>query len=245
MTHNWAAGLGTCFCLADTEPANHYETPLDIDEHSKERTLSMLAFRYVRLILTAALFALMLTALDHAMRLDVAANTQQQERQLEISMPKHVPLEIKLRKENEGAFKDLANENWARDFELEVTNTGDKPIYSLAFMIYLDVNAAAGFRILTPVSFGRVELSDHRVRAEADDLPIKAGESWTLRIDPGQGEVWARARRDEDRPLPKNARLQFKNLSFGDGTGLMGTAGTPVPKKSSQAWTQSQRPGPD
>src|SRR2546423_609332 len=54
----------------------------------------------------------------------------QNERQLENLIPKHVPLDVKLTKEKEKAFKDLKNENWARDFELEITNTGEKPIYT-------------------------------------------------------------------------------------------------------------------
>ena len=193
--------------------------------------------QYIRLFLAATIFVFTLLALtltyDSTMR-DVAAKRQQDERQLEISMPKHVPLRIKIKAEKEKGFKDLTNEDWARDFELEVTNTSDKPIYSVSFMIFLDVKAAAGFQVVTPVTYGRVELSDHRVRTTADDISIKPGESWALKIDPGQVEVWEKARREEGRPHPKKVQVRFQNLSFGDGTGLMGPAGTPVPRKISQ-----------
>src|ERR1041385_3770551 len=58
-------------------------------------------------------------------------NAQQQERQIENLIPKHVPIEVKLTKEKEKNWKDLKNENCARDFELDITNRGDKPIYAL------------------------------------------------------------------------------------------------------------------
>jgi len=181
----------------------------------------------------SAALLLALTLTDNAGLSNASAKLPQEERQLEISMLKHVPLRIEITEEKGKKFKDLNNENWARDFELQVTNTGDKPIYSLSFMLFLDVKATKGFQILTPVAYGRVELSDHRVRATADDVSIKPGESWALQIDPGQVEVWEKARREEGRPLPKKVRVEFHNLSFGDGTGLMGPAGTPVPRKIS------------
>ena len=72
---------------------------------------------------------------------------QENERQLEDSIPKHVPLKVKVKKEKEAGFKDLKNEQWAREFELEVTNTGTKPIkhviFSCAFIL-LDANAHQG-----------------------------------------------------------------------------------------------------
>jgi hypothetical protein len=52
-----------------------------------------------------------------------------QERIFENQIPSHIPLKIKIKKEKEESFKDLKNEKWLRGFELELTNTGDKPIY--------------------------------------------------------------------------------------------------------------------
>jgi hypothetical protein len=54
-------------------------------------------------------------------------------RSFENTVPEHLPIKVKIRKEKEDAFKDLANENWVRDLEIEVKNTGDKPIYYLDF----------------------------------------------------------------------------------------------------------------
>lgn len=55
------------------------------------------------------------------------AQSEEDGRKLEDEIPKHIPLKIKIKKEKEKEFKDLKNEKWARDFELEVTNTGRRP----------------------------------------------------------------------------------------------------------------------
>ena len=52
----------------------------------------------------------------------IAQSTE--ERELEDKIPKHLPIKVKIKKEKEKAFKDLKNEKWLRDFELEITNTG-------------------------------------------------------------------------------------------------------------------------
>jgi hypothetical protein len=49
------------------------------------------------------------------------------------------PIKIKVKKEKEQSFKDLKNEKWLREFELEVTNTGDRPIYYLEIVMDTDV----------------------------------------------------------------------------------------------------------
>jgi hypothetical protein len=62
---------------------------------------------------------------------------EKEERQLEDATPKHVPIKVKIKKEKEEAFKDLKNEQWLKELELEVTNTGNKPIYFLVFVLTL------------------------------------------------------------------------------------------------------------
>jgi len=60
-----------------------------------------------------------------------------QERVFENKIPAHIPIKIKIKKEKEESFKDLKNEKWLREFELEVTNTGDKPIYFILHHSFL------------------------------------------------------------------------------------------------------------
>lgn len=159
-------------------------------------------------------------------------NSQDEERKLEDSIPKHVPIKIKIKKEKEAGFKNVQNERWAREFELEVTNTGTKPIYSLYLYVVTDVKAAAGFRIVFPLYYGRDELGDIKRRAEPADIPIKPGESINLRIHSGQLDAWDLARRKENRPFPKRLEVTFQFLSFGDGTGYAASDGQELPRKT-------------
>ena len=71
--------------------------------------------------------------------------TQQAERELEDQIPKHLPIKIKIKADKERAFKNLQNEDWHRDLELEIRNTGDKPIYYIdLLMVFPDVLDSAG-----------------------------------------------------------------------------------------------------
>ena len=155
---------------------------------------------------------------------------QENERQLEDSIPKHIPIKIKIKKEKEAGFKDLKNERWAWEFELEVTNTGTKPIYALDLYVVTDVKAAAGFRIVSSLTYGRNELGDIRTKAEPTDVPIQPSESVSLKFHPSQLNAWDYARKKENRPLPKHLKVEFQFLSFGDGTGYVGTGGTALPR---------------
>lgn len=160
------------------------------------------------------------------------AVSQENERKLEDTIPKHVPIKVKIKKEKEAGFKDLNNERWGREFELEVTNTGTKPIYAVDLYVITDVRAAAGFRIVFPLKYGRKEFWDIRTKAEPTDIPIKPGESIFLTIHPGQLDAWDHARQKENRPFPKRLKVDFQFLSFGDGTGYAVTDGQPLPSKS-------------
>jgi len=173
-----------------------------------------------------------------------------EERQLENRIPPHVPIKIKIKAEKEKAFKDLDNENWAHDFELEVTNTGNKPIYQFYLLLVTDVKASAGFRIVAPVYYGRKELGTISTLATPDDIPLKPGESVILKIHPGQLDAWDYMRRTEKRPHPKRIEVKLEGLSFGDGTGYGGEGGVALPRKlpeesnRSRCAPQQNRSGP-
>jgi hypothetical protein len=185
--------------------------------------LAGLSFLVASFILISALKSPNMTA--------VSAKAQNNERKLENLIPKHVPLSIRIKKEKEKAFKDLENEKWASDFELEVTNTGTKPIYEFYLNLILDVKNSAYRNVMAEVYYGRVELGDHRVLARPDDIPLKPGETCTLKIHPGVVSAWEKIRREEGRPLPKLIQVEFQLLSFGDGTGFVGDTAVPVPRK--------------
>jgi hypothetical protein len=155
---------------------------------------------------------------------------QENERELVDLIPKHVPIKIKIKKEKEAGFKDLNNEKWAREFELEVTNTGTKPIYALDLLVLTDVTAAAGFRIVFPLYYGRNELGKITTKAELTDVPINPGEKVTLQIHPNILNAWDYKRKHENRPLPKRLEVKIESLNFGDGTGYIGNDATPLPR---------------
>jgi len=153
---------------------------------------------------------------------------QEEKRELEDQVPKHLPIRIKIKAEKEKNFKDLNNDNWARDFELEVTNTGEKPIYFLYLLLITDVKAAAGYRIVFPLYFGRAELGEVGAKPNPDDDAIRPGETYGLKIHAGQMEAWELMNRKENRPHPKKIQAKFQKMFFGDGTGY-GPGGVPLP----------------
>lgn len=167
----------------------------------------------------------------------------QEERVLENTIPKDVPLKVKIKKEKEESFKDLKNKKWVRELELEVTNTGDKPIYF--FDIHLRTNVAPGIEVILDdmnrdgllvltVEYGRAELGDLRSKPGPDDVPIKQGETFIFTIHPGEVGGWEMAIRDGAHPQPTRVQLIFQSLSFGDGTGLLGSGGQPYPSPRKQ-----------
>ena len=155
---------------------------------------------------------------------------QENERQLDDLIPKHVPIKIKIKKEKESGFKDLNNEKWAWEFELEVTNTGTKPIYALDFHVWTEVKTSSGSQVMFPLYYGRDELGDITTKAAPTDVPINPGESVSLKIHPGILNAWDYKRKKENRPLPKHLEVKLQFLSFGDGTGYVGSGGTALPR---------------
>jgi hypothetical protein len=151
------------------------------------------------------------------------------ERVFDNQVPGHLPIRVKLKKEKEKAVKDVKNEEWLRDFELEVTNTGDKPIYTLHFSLTADgVTAPDGNNIGWVLHYGRLELGDIVTKATEYDTPIKPGETYNFTLAESLQD-WLRYRQRENKEDPKKLILKFQILSFGDGTGFAGTTGMAWP----------------
>lgn len=157
-------------------------------------------------------------------------------RLFENRVPEHLPIKVKIKREKERRFRDLENQNWVRDLELEVRNVGEKPIYFLFFYVVVpdavlpDAKISGKGQALSIV-YGRTELADLNNEPTADDVPINPGETKVLMIEDAGLKSW-----DDQitrRMLParvRGARLIFQNLSFGDGTGFVGTSGVPWSK---------------
>lgn len=168
--------------------------------------------------------------------------SQQGERVFENAIPKDVPIQIKIKQEKERSFKDLRNEKWVREFELEVKNTADKPIYFLDLTLITDVKVG-GDRLVFGLVYGRVELGDIISKAEPDDVPIKPGETYVFKIHPGQIRPWEKGVKEGANPEATRLRAELQSLSFGDGTGYFGNQPyPPTSKRQSKLLDKTQRP---
>jgi hypothetical protein len=153
-------------------------------------------------------------------------------RLLENRVPQHLPVRVKLKREKENLFRDLDNDNWARDLELEVKNTGDQPIYFIFFYLLVPEAKIADSYQAFSIYYGRPALSDWTERPTSQDVPIKPGETVFLKIEETGVRGWDEARAAGKVPARiTGSRLIFQDLSFGDGTGFEGTSGSPRSKR--------------
>ena len=158
-----------------------------------------------------------------------AQSPSEGEREVVEKIPKHLPIKVKIKKPEK--LKDAKNEDWLGDIELEVTNTGTKPIYYLYISLHLpDVFAPTGHPFSLGFKYGRSELIALSEPVRPDDVPLRPGEVVVLKVPAEQAELWRRGRAKGDRPNPKKIELIFRNLNFGDGTGFIGSTGKPLPE---------------
>jgi hypothetical protein len=153
-----------------------------------------------------------------------AAQPSPQERVWEDRVPKHLPIKVKVKNHN--------NEKWYADVEVEVTNTGHKPIYYLMIVLaFDDVTMEDGIGIGFPLKYGRRELS--RIgenRATPEDVPIRPGETYVFKSHEGLAKGWEGFRAKRNMRHPKKIGIRFEILSFGDNTGFVTRSGLPVPR---------------
>ena len=144
-----------------------------------------------------------------------AQEGETKKRILEDKIPKHVPIKIKIKAVKEKAFRDLNNENWHRDFELEVTNTSSKPIYFLRLMFSLpEVISDNGNIVGTSLYYGRPEFVDFDTRPIPSDVPIQPGETYTFRIPDDMQRAWETSRIRAKIGNPKRVEILFAQLAF-------------------------------
>jgi hypothetical protein len=164
-----------------------------------------------------------------------AGSSAPNERKFENTIPEHVPIKVKLKSER--SFKDLKNKGWARELELEVKNTGSKPIHYLYVILLMpDVLLEDGVPLSFRLSYGKSSLSEASTPLRPDETPIPPGESVTLKIQGKGWKAYEMRREEKKRADPRRVRLELQILDYGDGTGFESTQGAPMlpqPKKSS------------
>jgi len=167
-----------------------------------------------------------------------AASAQEasEERKFEDDMPKHLPLKFKLKAEKEKKFRDLSNHEWYRDFELEVTNTSNKPIYFLLLWLeFPEIDVSPGVPLAFPLQYGRMNFIYQKTRPMPTDVPIQPGETYVFTVSEQDRKGWEEHKQRDSIPDPKKTLLTFVHLSFGDGTGFATTGAKPYPFREQQS----------
>jgi hypothetical protein len=155
-------------------------------------------------------------------------------------IPKHLPIKVKVRKPEK--LKDAKNEEWLGELEVEVTNTGTKPIYFLEIVLDLpDVFASNGLNFAYPLEYGRIELIDFSEPVRPDDVPIQPGGVIVLSAPATYVKSWNLFRAKGKVTNPKKIEFFFQHINFGDGTGFVGTDGSPIPERKERG-ANSHRP---
>jgi hypothetical protein len=152
------------------------------------------------------------------------------ERVIDNLVPKHVPIKIKIKEDKEQAVKDMNNDRWTSDLELEVTNTSEKPIYLLDLWIEMpEIISENGHRVGFTLRYGRAAFVDFDARPMPDDKPIEPKETYVFKIEETNQQSWAAYKAKEHKPDPKRIEITFTQLSFGDGSGFNGSDAKPYP----------------
>jgi hypothetical protein len=159
-----------------------------------------------------------------------AQSPEKGEREVVDKIPKHLPIKVKVKKPEK--LKDAKNEEWLGELELEVTNTGTKPIYFLDIILDMpDVFAPNGLNIAYRLHYGRIELISFREPVRPDDVPILPGGVAVISAPAVHVENWKRSRARGTLTNPKRIEFLFQQINFGDGTGFLGTDGGPIPSR--------------
>jgi hypothetical protein len=149
------------------------------------------------------------------------AQSQPEARELDDKIPKHLPIKVKV--------KNLDKQNWVREVEVGVKNTGDKPIYFLSFSLRMpEVTDENGVVVAFGLKYGRDGLDDFEGRPTPEDVPIYPGEIYIMKLPEREITGWEGARKHYKWPEPKKFHIKFRRLHYGDGTGFTTSGALPV-----------------
>ena len=187
-------------------------------------------FRRQNLVPLTATFLLLLVAVYGFVASRAQESPPEGEREVEYKIAKHLPIKVKIKKPEK--LKDAKNEEWLGELEVEVTNTGTKPIYYLHISVFLpDVFAPSGLNFGYTLEYGRVKLISFSEPVQPDDVPIQPGGVVVLKVPADEVEASRLRRAKGEKTNPKKIEFIFNYLSFGDGTGFVGGKPIPEPKE--------------
>jgi hypothetical protein len=133
-----------------------------------------------------------------------------------------VPVRIK-------AVSVRGDENWLRDYKIELENISDKPIYFAMMLIsfpQLKSHANPHQNLTTRLQFGRTELYDYKVTVVPTDVALLPGAKTYLAIPARLADSLKRYAGNKGLTMLQIKQIQIKPVSvtFGDGSGWYGGA---------------------
>jgi hypothetical protein len=113
------------------------------------------------------------------------------------------------------AVRNLNNDAWTRDLQIEMKNVSGKPIYFLQIALVMPEDRSQGVESAFVWNYGDLELMKHDKLAEPTDVPIKPDESFVLTIPKDQAEGFEKSK--DTRPSITKLVMEFNFINFGDG----------------------------
>ncbi len=163
----------------------------------------------------------------------------QEERKVNVHTYSRMPLAVR-------EIRNLQKkEDWFRDLEIEVKNISGQPIYFISLSLeFPDIPAPTptprpdnGFipRSTTgfSVTYGADRLMDVRQLAGPEDIPLAPGETYVFKIPESRALGFESMNRQMSLPPQtwNRIELEIDTVSFGDGTGYVGSRKIGVSKK--------------
>lgn len=158
-----------------------------------------------------------------------STQSSQAERKAEIRKFERAPVVIT-------EVRNLQNENWLRDLEVEVKNVSEKPVYFIHVSLLLPdmpvdppepradglkpSRVIAGF----PLDYGDGRFINLKELSSPQDVPLMPGETYVLRVPDMhvKGLENMKRRKGVGNEVTKRVEIEVNTVSFGDGSGYYG-----------------------
>lgn len=156
-----------------------------------------------------------------------AVRGQERVRAVVSTIPARVPLKVLVK--NRERVADPSNAEWLRDLEVEVTNTGSRPIYFVSLLLLLPGAKLGRLQPVYNLRFGSPALGSYTAIARPEDVPLAPGASVVIKVPEDEAATWEAWRARGAATDPRQLVLALHQLNFGDGTGFVGRDGRPMP----------------
>jgi hypothetical protein len=164
----------------------------------------------------------------------VAVIAQEPEQRLINKVQKYIPLKIEI------VHGDINSK--IEDIKIKITNTSEKPVYFLHFDISTLDNSAGGIKSLSgggyslkSFSYGDMKFGrKSKLKEESDEVFLKKGDHVTFDISKVLADAFVRMLNENGVDAHYRLFIIFQWLSYGDGTGFMGSNAIPYPVKNKQ-----------